>query len=131
MEPFRQLPFKIGGAKFGLCNIMQNQELIKMANKTIAPIVGVPYMVLYVNTRPFLQFDDDDKSLENMAQFMNAMISRLNTQKKFIEGKGMKIESEIPKYTTGIPFNIVCDEEKGMCYLNYEDAYKGKGKPNR
>jgi hypothetical protein len=126
MLNFKQLPFKIAGAKFGLCNIMQNPELVALSKRTIAPITGVPYLVLYVNSRPFIRFDDDDRSVENMADFMNQIISRLQTQKKFIEGKGMKIESEIPKYSVGIPFNVVCDEEKGVCYLKYDDAYKKK-----
>jgi hypothetical protein len=122
-EAFKQLPFNIGGSKFGLTNLSANPDIITMSKKTIAPITSVPYMILYVNSRPFLRFDDDDRSLENMVDFMNQVLSRLNTQKKFID-KGAKFESEIPKYSVGIPFNVVCDEEKGMCYLNYDDAYK-------
>jgi hypothetical protein len=36
------------------------------------------------------------------------------------------MESEIPAYTIGIPANVVCDAEKGVCYLKYEDFAKNK-----
>src|SRR5271169_5817211 len=60
IEPqFRRLPQIIPSrVKFGLLNINENQGIISLSNRTIAPITGVPYIVFYVDGRPILSYDD-------------------------------------------------------------------------
>ena len=35
----------------------------------------------------------------------------------------------VPKYSIGVPFNLICNEN--FCYLDYDEAYKNKGKADK
>jgi len=124
---FKKASRMISSVKFGLCNLNQNQDVIKLSKASIAPLEYVPYIILYVNSRPFLRYDGE-RNAQEIAEFLQEVMMRLQTKKQFIENKNYKIESEIPAYTIGIPFNVVCDEDKGVCYLSYNDVYKKAGK---
>jgi hypothetical protein len=52
---FKKLPGTINGCQFGMINISTNKECIRMASNTIAPIIYVPYIVLYVQGKPYTQ----------------------------------------------------------------------------
>jgi hypothetical protein len=120
---FKKAARMLGSVKFGLCNLNRNPDIIRLSKTTIAPLEYVPYVILYVNGRPFLRYEGD-RTAEDIAEFLQEVMARLQTKKQFIENKTYKIESEIPPYTIGIPFNVVCDEDKGVCYLSYADAFK-------
>jgi thiol-disulfide isomerase/thioredoxin len=123
LEPkFKRLPQIIAGCKFCLLNINENPNVISMARQTIAPIEFVPYIVLYANGRPFLQYDDT-ATLEKLVSFVQYSLKLLESKKSFID-KGSKIESDIPQYSIAKPYmDFKCDEA-GFCYLNYQSAYK-------
>lgn len=123
---FKKLPFRMAGVKFGLCNVNKNREVLQLAEQTIAPITYVPFIILYVNGRPTMRYDGE-RTLQKMLDFLNDVLNRLQSNKAFYENKNIKMESDIPAYTIAIPANIVCDKERGVCYLEYNDAYK-KGK---
>jgi thiol-disulfide isomerase/thioredoxin len=124
---FRQLPHAISSCRFAFVNLNNNLDIVKMANETIAPFSYVPYMILYVNGRPFIRYDGD-RNVKDMADFVIEVISRLksNVNTKFSNApvKKIKQENEIPPYTIAIPYSVVCDDDAGVCYLKYDEAYK-------
>lgn len=124
---FQQLPQVVNGVKFCLLNINENQQVLAMAKSTIAPIEYVPYIVMYVNGKPFLQFDDEPTG-QKLIQFIQYTMGLVETKKSFID-RGAKVESDIPAYSIAKPYlSFKCDDEK--CYLAYEDAYPGAKPPN-
>jgi hypothetical protein len=116
------------GCKFYLCNLSRNQNLIRMSAQTIAPFEYVPYMLLYFDGRPIARYDSDDGEFDinDCAEFLQEMIKRLQSKKNFIQSKNFKFDDEIKRYG-GIPFNIVCDEDKGVCYVKADDLYGKQG----
>ena len=122
---FKRLPQRIGNCKFALANLSANPDLIKMSKLSKAPIEYVPFIILYVNGRPFLKYSGE-RTTQEMAEFVQEVVQKLQTKQQFIEQKNFKIESDIPAYSVGLPYNVVCDEEKGVCYLSYESAYQVK-----
>ena len=123
---FKRLPQRIGGCKFALANLSMNPDIIKMSRLSKAPIEHVPFIILYVNGRPFLKYEGE-RTTQDMSEFIQEVVKKLQTKQQFIEQKNFKVESDIPAYTIGTPYNVVCDEEKGVCYLDYESAYQVKG----
>lgn len=119
---FQQLPQIVNGVKFCLLNINENQQVLRMAKQTIAPIEFVPYIVMYVNGKPFLQFDDEPTG-DKLVQFIQYTMGLVETKKNFIE-KGGKVESDIPAYSIAKPYlEFKCDDDR--CYLAYKLAYPG------
>ena len=126
LEPlFRRLPQFVSNCKFCVLNINENQNVIAMSRQTIAPIEFVPYIVFYVNGRPFLQYDDES-NIDKLINFVQYAMKLIESKKTFIE-KGAKVESDIPAYSIAKPyFNFTCDDNN-FCYLTHSEAY-GKGK---
>lgn len=121
---FKKLPHFIKSCKFALVNLNKNPDCIKMSNTTITPLEYVPYLMLYVNGRPFLRYDGE-RNLQELVDFINEAINRLKTKTKFVDNKNQsKIEDEKLGYTTGVPYNVICDEESGKCYVKYLDIMK-------
>ena len=129
LEPhFRRLPQIFNNVKCLMLNINDNKNVIELSRQTIAPIDFVPYIVFYVNGRPFLQYDDEP-NFEKLANFIRYAVKLVETKKQFID-KGAKVESDIPKYTIAKPYaEFKCNDE-GFCYLTYGDAY-GKKMENK
>lgn len=127
LEPqYRTLPQMFKNIKFLMLNINENKNIIEMGRQTIAPIEFVPYIVFYVNGRPFLQYDDE-LQFDKLIHFIRYAVKLVETKKSFVD-KGAKIESDIPKYTIAKPYaEFKCNDE-GFCYLSYSDAY-GKNAP--
>jgi hypothetical protein len=122
---FKKLPYKMGGVKFALVNVNRERDVVQMSAVTISPITYVPYIVLYINGRPTFRYDGE-RTTEKMLEFLNDVMSSLQSKTAFVNNPNVRIESEIPAYSIGIPANVVCDAEKGVCYLKYEDFVKNK-----
>ena len=123
---FKKLPGTIGGCQFGMINISTNKQCVRISKETIAPISYVPYIVLYINGKPFIRYEGD-KNLQSLAEFVSEFITRLKSQSNFISTqKSTKLENEIPPYSIAIPYSVVCDDDKGVCYLKYDEAYRKK-----
>jgi hypothetical protein len=117
------------GCKFALCNLARNPALIKMSSQTVAPFEYVPYMMLYYDGRPIARYetdDDEDFNPQDCLEFLQEMIKRLQSKKHFIQNKNFKFDDDVKKFG-GIPFNLVCDEDKGVCYFE-ADALYGKNR---
>lgn len=115
---FKKLPGTIGGCQFGMVNVSTNKECIRLSKDTIAPITYVPYVLLYINGRPFMRYNGS-YSLEELKRFVIDVATKIETKQKFTsEHVKEDPRGRIPAYTIGIP---KCDEEE--CYFPYDDAY--------
>lgn len=143
---FKQLPFKISGCQFAIVNVSEQKECILMSQQTIAPLIEVPYILLYFNGRPYIRYRG---------------VREINEIANFIKEIGMRIMSEVQKgsdriqeNTNGInvytkhhqnpqnpqnPQNLtsqkecpegrcttgnpLCGEDDDVCYLEFSEAY--------
>lgn len=112
----KRLALKMPAVKFGFVNLNRDRDVYLMSTKTIAPIDRVPFIILYVNGRPLMRYDGDKKA-ESMLTFLGEVISRLNNKKDFFENKNFRLDSDIPTFINTPQFNVVCDTEKGVCYV--------------
>jgi len=131
---FKKLPSIIPGVRFGLVNLYRFRKIYELSKTTTTTLSAVPYMILYVKNIPRLIYDGD-KTLDGIIDFINNVLPRIKSQDNFINkrenknaagGNGTGGLDAIPAYTIGRPYNIECDKEKGICYLSFNDAYKGK-----
>jgi hypothetical protein len=56
LEAWRRLPGSLAGCQYGICNVGKNKGAILMSKETIAPIEFVPYVLLYINGKPYMNY---------------------------------------------------------------------------
>jgi thioredoxin-like negative regulator of GroEL len=118
---FHDLPRIVPGCRFAVLNISTNVNVARMSQQTIAPITVVPFIILYVNGRPFMKYNGE-KSLRAISGFVNEVLSRIQSKKNFSQNTSVEHDDDIPEYSVGIPFNLKCEGEQ--CYLTFSEAYK-------
>ena len=118
---FQRLPQLVYGCQFSLLNVSNNMGVVAMSNKTSVPLTHVPFIILYVNGKPFMKYNGP-KTLKDIANFVNEVLSRIKSTNNFSSNSRVDIEDEIPDYSIGIPFNLKCESE--ICYLTFNQAYK-------
>lgn len=124
---FKALPRKIGNCTFALCNLNSYPVVAKMSAQTILPIDSVPFIILYIGGRPIYKYNGE-RTMEEMAEFVVSVSQQLQKKQPFTDTKNAKIQTaEIPGYTIGMPYNIECDKDKGVCFLTFDEAFKGNG----
>ena len=121
---FKQIPKSVGGCKFGMMNVSNNKDCIIRSRQTIAPINVVPYILLYIDGKPYMRYKGEH-TISRIANFVvdiaQKVRDQLKTQKEIVkEDKNIKKEkdSDIPSFTLGKP---LCNDD--VCYLKFEDAY--------
>ena len=114
---YKTLPGNIKGCHFAMVNVSQNPNVVMMSKQTICEIKYVPYIVLYVNGKPYMSYDGPYDAQE-VAQFVMEITTKLKNKEKFVETDRVKIkEKSIPAYCTGTPIS------ERVCYLNIDEAY--------
>ena len=120
---FKRIPSSVSGVSFGMVNVSQNIELVKMAEQTILPIKYVPLIVVYVNGKPFIKYKGSNTE-QGIKNFLSEITQKLNNKQYFSqqqrEMKTEKKENSIPDYCIARP---KCNSE-GVCYLSFDKAYK-------
>ena len=116
---FKCLPDLVVGCHFGMINVSNNRAVIEKARDSITPITYVPYMILYINGKPFMRYDgpNEENSIRQFIMEVSQKIQDSNNN-KFVENQIMS-KSEIPEYTIGKP--LYGDDERS--YLEYNCAY--------
>lgn len=132
---FKKMPGTIGGCQFGMVNVGTNRTCVEQSQKTIAPITYVPYIVLYINGKPFMVYKGPYNE-EEIRRFILDVANNVQKKQQFSQGQNRpkprqnvgqqsgNIASNtpqqpaIPEYTVGIP---VCDGN--VCYLDFVQAY--------
>lgn len=115
---FKRLPGTIGGCQFGMINVSANKQCVKMSKDTIAPIAYVPYIVLYIQGKPFMRYNGPHDG-EEIRRFVIEVANKVQSKQKFSSETVKDNKKTIPEYTIGIP---LCGED-GVCYLDFDDAY--------
>lgn len=121
---FKKLPGTIGGCQFGMINVSSNKQCVQMSKDTIAPISYVPYIVLYIQGKPFMRYNGPHDA-EEIKRFVIEVANKIQSKQTFSSenvkepqnGKG------IPEFSIGKP---LCGQDDDVCYLNFNDAYNDK-----
>lgn len=129
----KSLAGTVQGCQFGIVNVSSAKKCILMSRETANPINVVPYIILYVNGRPYMRYQGPHDK-ENITKFIvdvtnmlkqNEMKQRAQNQTQHIdteEPKNIKSKSrKIPDYCLGTP--ICGDNVDGICYFEFEGAY--------
>jgi hypothetical protein len=121
---FKKLPGTIGGCQFGMINVSSNKQCVQMSKDTISPISYVPYIVLYIQGKPFMRYNGPHDA-EEIKRFVIEVANKIQSKQTFSSenvkepqnGKG------IPEFSIGKP---LCGQDDDVCYLNFNDAYNDK-----
>ena len=119
---FKRLPGSIGGCQFGMINVSHNKKCVLMSRETIAPIKEVPYIVLYVNGKPYMRYRGPHDPKE-IGRFIIEVAQKVQGKQGFAkDDKRIKKDPRggIPAYTIGHP---LCGPDDKVCYLDFQDAY--------
>lgn len=117
---FKCLPGTIGGCQFGMLNVGANKDCIRMSKETIAPINYVPYIVLYINGRPFMRYQGPYDQNE-IKRFVIDVAQKVQNKQKFSDDKVKEDpRGGIPQYTIGHP--LYGDDD--VTYLEFDTAYE-------
>ena len=131
---FKKLPGTVGGCQFGMINVSHNKQCVIMSRETIAPIQVVPYIILYINGKPYMRYQGPHDARE-IARFIVEVAEKMQTRQSFTtntttsNGANIKKSQDgnIPEYTIGKP---LCGPDDKVCYLDFSDAY-GSNQQNR
>ena len=128
---FKRLPTHIpNGIQFGMINVCSNKNVIKKSRQTISPITFVPYIVLYVNGKPYMRYNGPH-DISQIARFIKDVSSDLSQKMKQTrqnntttdnnsnQPRVVNKKNQLPSYTIGNP---LCGED-GVCYLEFDEAY--------
>lgn len=116
---FKNLPNYFNGAFFAMANISRLKDLCKESKDTNTPIIYVPYILLYVDHKPYMKYNGphDINEIKKFVIEASQSIQKKNSFGRTPEQENRK-SNEIPEYTVGKP---LCGD--GKCYLNFDDAY--------
>jgi hypothetical protein len=119
------LPGSISGCQIGMVNVSQNKACVKMSKNTIAPITYVPYIVLYIDGKPFMSYKGPYDPNE-IKRFVIEVSQKIRNNQQLPKEK-IKIDPKgnIPQFTIGHP---LCGPDDKVCYLVFNDAYQNKNK---
>lgn len=119
LQLFKQFPMHLG-CTFAAALVTGN--LIQKAQMTNTPITYVPYIILYYNGVPKLEYRGD-KTIADVVAFITQVTQHFtnNTASQFFQ-KSNNVhprEKMIPAFSIGRP---KCDDD--VCYIEFNDAYK-------
>jgi thiol-disulfide isomerase/thioredoxin len=119
---FKRLPGTIGGCQFGMINVSTNKKCIKLSNDTVAPISYVPYIVLYIQGKPFMRYNGPHSKIE-IRRFVIEVADKVQSKQKFSSENVKDNSKVIPEYSIGVPICGSDDSCDNICYLPIEEAY--------
>jgi hypothetical protein len=116
---FKKLPGTIGGCQFGMINVSSNKKCVQMSNNTIAPLTYVPYIVLYIQGKPFMRYNGPH-DYEELRRFVIEVANKVQSKQKFTSENVKDTTKGIPEYSIGTP---LCGDGNNVCYLDFNNAY--------
>jgi|TARA_B110000259_G_scaffold186399_1_gene237516 hypothetical protein len=126
---FKQLPGVVTGCQFGMINVSHNKQCVIISRETIAPITEVPYVIMYVNGKPFMRYKGPHDPKE-ISRFIVEVANNVQKNENFNKTTHIKENKKtgIPDYTTGKP---LCGPDSKVCYLQFNNAYGDNSSQNR
>ena len=115
---FKKLPELVGGCSFAMINVSQARGIIRMSKNTVSPIEFVPYIIFYVNNKPYMRYNGPPE-MQAIKDFVVEVANNIQNKQTFAPDKIKDAEREIPEYAIGKP--LCGDGER--CYVSYDDAY--------
>ena len=115
---FNKLPEKVGGCNFAKVNVSQARGVLRLSKTTISPIEFVPYIIFYVNGKPYMRYNGPPE-MKEIQSFVVEVANNIQNKQNFSPDKIKDAEKDIPEYTIGKP---LCGNGEG-CYVHYDDAY--------
>jgi len=109
----KEIPKRYNGCQIGIINVgkQENKSLITQSSMTNTPIKYVPYIILYVNHRPIMRYDDDH-NLDSILKFITDIANNIKQKQIFAQ------QNAEPNQPTGpVP---LCGEF-GCSYCKIED----------
>jgi hypothetical protein len=116
---FKKLPGTLGGCQFGMINVSSNKKCVQMSNDTVAPIAYVPYIILYIQGKPFMRYNGPHE-VEEIRRFVIEVANKVQNKQKFASENVKDDKKSIPEYTIGVP---LCGPDNNVCYLEFDNAY--------
>jgi thiol-disulfide isomerase/thioredoxin len=121
---FKGLPQKVNGCIFGIANVsVEGKRLLNMSQETVSKIEYLPYIVMYNDGKPFMEYRGD-RTLENIIQFVHEVNQYLNKQQQFT--KGQVCQGGAPGVQAWCPVGKPLTDD--VCYISFKDAYDPNGK---
>lgn len=117
---FKRLPGTIGGCQFGMINVSQNKACVRMSRNSIAPLSYVPYILLYINGKPFMVYKGRPDG-NDIRRFVMDVANNIQKKQSFSAEVNIRKEGRnVPEYCIGQP---LYGFEKNVCYLSSTEAY--------
>lgn len=119
---FKRLPGSVGGCQFGMINVSHNKQCVMLSRQTIAPIKVVPYIVLYINGKPYMRYNGphDPQEIGRFIVEVSQKVQKHESFSKTDERIKKDPNGDIPAYTIGHPLHGPDDK---VCYLEFDTAY--------
>lgn len=119
---FKRFPGQISGIQFGITLV--NSDVVRASQRTVAPIEYVPLMILYVNGRPYMRYNQGYTE-DELKNFVIETGNRLRSRDSFVKGANQATAAiaskRIPNYSLGQP--LLGDDELDA-YLKYDEFEK-------
>lgn len=116
---FKSLVGTITNCQFSMVNVGQQKRVVQMSQNTITPIRFVPYIILYVKSKPYMRYSGS-YDLSEIRRFIVEITKNLMTKQKFAGEQKTTEHDTIPEYSLGVP--KTCND--GVCYLDFDEAYE-------
>lgn len=112
---FNQMPDSLSGCYFAMINVTtaKNRKIISMSQQSNTTITHVPLIILYFNGQPYLRYDGENPTVQDLSNFVLEVSNAFYEENAFNQNK-----KAIPAFTIGVP---KCED--GVCYLEYDQAY--------
>lgn len=118
---FKKLPGTIGGCQFGVVNVSINKRCVEMSQRTVTPIKYVPYILFYINGKPFMNYKGPQEE-EEIRRFVLEVANNVHKKQQFSSEKVKESQEDgLPAYSIGKPIQ---GNDK-VCYLDFVKAYPG------
>ena len=80
----KEIPKRYQGCRIGIINVgkQENRSLVQLSSSTNTPIKYVPYMILYVNNKPLMRYDDSH-SVDAIIEFIKKIAHEIQQKQVF------------------------------------------------
>lgn len=123
---FKRLPSSLGGCSFGMINISNNKKCVAMSQNTLTPITYVPYIVLYIEGKPYMPYKGPYVESE-IIRFIKDVSNNLQQRQQFskeVVREALAPTEGVPEYLVGIGKPLTGDKNQLVCYLTMSEFMK-------
>jgi len=135
---FKKLPETINGCQFGMVNVSNCKNLINASKSTILPITYVPFIVLYVSSKPYMVYKGPH-DIKEICRFIIEVNTKINNKQKFINEQNKQSKTTRVLQGTALPLYgdndlisyLQFNEEKGYHISEKDETNFSKYNDNK